>query len=291
MSALHRIPVVIRSHNDLHYLQETIAMVLKQRSPVDIQVFDNDSTDGSVEFLKEQPVTIHRVPTGTYIPGAVLNRAMESVDPLAPFVVFLNSDCTPLDDRWLDRLLAGFSEDSVAAVFGRQLPRPGCKLLFAKDTEDTFGDGSRQQYWRHCFSMASSAIRRSVWVEMPFRTDLSFSEDIDWTWRARQAGHRIIYAKDSKVFHSHNYTLGQFKRRQYGEGYAEAHIFSWTSWDKSFLRYSILPFLRQIKSDWTFSIKHGKPSGIWHSPLLRGAQMIGRRRGFVAGMKERADNE
>lgn len=291
MSALHPIPVVIRSYNDLHYLKETVAMVLNQRIPADIHVFDNDSTDGSIEFLKGQSVIVHRVPAGTYIPGIVLNRAMELVDPLAPFVVFLNSDCTPLDDRWLDQLIKGFVDSKVAAIFGRQIPRPDCKPLFAKDTEDTFGDGSRQQYWRHCFSMASSAIRRSVWEDMPFNTNITYSEDIDWTWRARQAGYGIVYAKGSKVYHSHNYTIRQFKNRHYGEGRAEAKIFTWKRWEKSLLRYSILPFLRQMKSDWIYSLRNRKFSGLWHSPLLRGAQMIGRRRGFIAGVKEERFHE
>lgn len=69
---------------------------------------------------------------------------MQTVDPSQPFVAFLNSDCTPLDEHWLEYLLASFSE-GVAAVFGRQVPRPDCKPLFAKDTEDTFGDGERQK--------------------------------------------------------------------------------------------------------------------------------------------------
>ncbi len=280
------IPVVIRSHNDLVYLKETIAMVLAQSIKADVHVFDNDSTDGSVEYLASEPVHVHRVPKGTYIPGAVLNRAMSTVDPLSAFVVFLNSDCTPLDNQWLASLLAAFSDASVAAVFGRQVPRPDCKPLFVKDTEDTFGNGQRQQYWRHCFSMASSAIRRSVWDGQPFREDITYSEDIDWTWRARQRGHVIRYAKDSQVYHSHNYTLAQFAKRHRGEGRAEARIFTWSAWDRSLLRYSILPFLRQVKSDYGYAFQTGRPSLLIQSPLLRVAQMVGRRKGFRQGWAE-----
>lgn len=285
MPETRAIPVVIRSHNDLSYLKDTLAMVFNQSLAASVHVFDNDSSDGTLDYLASQNVTVHRVPAGTYIPGDVLNRAMQAVDPSQPFVVFLNSDCTPLDEHWLEYLLAGFSE-GVAAVFGRQVPRPDCKPLFAKDTEDTFGDGERQKAWKHCFSMASSAIRRSVWESMPFRTDISYSEDIDWTWRARQNGWIISYAKDSQVYHSHNYTPYQFYKRHQGEGRAEAHIFIWKAWERSFLRYSLLPFLRQIKSDYVYAIRKGHPSLLVRSPILRFSQLRGRRKGFLQGLKE-----
>ncbi|WP_321300082.1 glycosyltransferase [uncultured Sphaerochaeta sp.] len=285
MSEARAIPVVIRSHNDLSYLKDTLAMVFAQSLAASVHVFDNDSSDGTLDYLASQNVTVHRVPEGTYIPGDVLNRAMQTVDPSQPFVAFLNSDCTPLDEHWLEYLLASFSE-GVAAVFGRQVPRPDCKPLFAKDTEDTFGDGERQKTWKHCFSMASSAIRRSVWESMPFRTDITYSEDIDWTWRARQEGWKISYAKDSQVYHSHNYTPSQFYKRHQGEGRAEAHIFTWKAWERSFLRYSLLPFLRQIKSDYIYAIQKGHPSLFVRSPILRLSQLRGRRKGFLQGLKE-----
>ena len=280
------IPIVMRSHNDRPIIEETLGMVSKQTIPYELHVFDNDSTDGTLDILPKYTSHIHRVPAGTYVPGKVLNAAMEKVNPKAPFVVFLNSDCTPVDEFWLEHLVAGFHDDTVAAVFGRQMPRPDCLPLFAKDTEDTFGDGSRQKYWKHCFSMASSAIRRTNWENLPFRTDIQYSEDIDWTWRIRQQGWNIQYVKDSKVFHSHNYSLTQFRRRQRGEGKADAQIFSWSSWEKSFLRYSLLPYLRQVKSDIVFAIRQHKLQALLHSPALRFAQMIGRREGFIAGLQE-----
>lgn len=278
------IPIVMRAHNDMPLIRETLEMVARQEIPFTLYAFDNASTDGTRELLLEYTDKVFDVPAGTYIPGEVLNRAMMSVDPESPFVVFLNSDCTPLDGRWLRELVAGFSDETIGAVFGRQLPRPGCTPLLAKDTEDTFGDGSRQQYWRHCFSMASSAIRRSCWEDSPFDPTIQYSEDIDWTWRLRQRGYRIQYMKESQVYHSHNYTLSQFRRRHYGEGKAEASIFTWSPWEQNIIRYSILPYLRQVASDISFALRDRQFRSILHAPLLRGAQMIGRRKGFREGI-------
>lgn len=277
--------VIMRSHNDMPLIGETLSELHKQDRGFELVCLDNESTDGTVEELRKYTDRIVNIPAGEYVPGRVLNMGMELAK--SEFVVFLNSDCAPQNERWLRSLLDGFdSNGRVAAVFGRQIPRADCHPLFAKDTEDTYGDGSRQKYWRHCFSMASSAISRAVWESMPFDEELQYSEDIDWTWRARQKGYDIRYIPESVVMHSHNYTNSQLFRRHLGEGRAEAAIFQWSDWDKSWLRYSLLPLGRQILSDWRYCASKGLWREIFHSPVIRFTQMRGRRQGFLAGIKE-----
>lgn len=276
--------IVMRSHNDMPLIQETLEALHRQDHPFRLMAFDNDSTDGTLEELKRYTADIETVPRGTYVPGRILNRGMAM--STEERVVFLNSDCTPQHPEWLRNLLRSFDADRVAAVFGRQIPRPGCHPLLAKDTENTYGDGSRQAYWRHCFSMAASAIDRSVWEKMPFREEIQYSEDIDWTWRARLNGWHIRYVPDAVVMHSHNYTLKQFYRRHYGEGKAEAIIFNWSPWERSLLRYSLAPYVSQVMSDIRYSVVKGILGAAVYSPVLRMAQLLGRRKGFRAGLQE-----
>ncbi len=277
--------IVMRSHNDMPWIQETLGMLARQKSPYKLLVLDNDSTDGTAEAVKKHSDKIINVPKGMYKPGRVLNQGMEATQ--GEFVVFLNSDCVPQDEWWLQNLLSGFADEKTAAVFGRQIPRPDCHAIYARDTEETFGDGKRQQAWRHCFSMASSVIRRSVWEKMPFDEKLQYSEDIDWTWRARQLGYEIRYVPEAVVTHSHNYTWKQYHKRHYGEGRAEAFIFEWSFWQQSFLRYSFLPYARQVVSDWKYCLRRRELAALFSSPVLRLAQLLGRRAGFRAGIKER----
>jgi rhamnosyltransferase len=281
MSALG---VVMRSHNDMPLIVETLRRLQTQRRPFVLTAFDNASSDGTLEEIRKYTDRIHHVPAGGYLPGRVLNQAM--AETKGELVVFLNSDCTPQDDCVLDALVDGFTDENVAAVFGRQMPRPGCRPLMFKDTEDTYGDGSRQRFWRHCFSMAVSAIRRSVWERMPFKEDLQYSEDIDWTWRARGRGYEIRYVAAARVMHSHNYTLRQFYKRHFGEGRAEARIFEWSPWERSLVRYSLLPYLRQVASDWKYCAANRQVGEALYSPVLRMAQLAGRRRGFASSWRE-----
>ena len=279
--------IIMRANNDLPIITETLQMLARQDHPFRLIAFDNESTDGTLEELRKYTDRIHHV--DHYVTGEVLNAGMENSE--GEIVVFLNSDCTPQDDGWLSSLLSGFTSERVGAVFGRQIPRPDCRPLYAKDTEDTYGDGSRHQYFRNSFSMASSAIRRSVWEEIRFDENLQIAEDIDWTWRARKAGFTVNYVPESAVMHSHNYSISQFYRRHFKEGRDDALIFDWTAWHRSILRYSILPYGRQVLSD----VRHCLPrlalgAAAW-SPFLRMMQMVARRGGFSRGWKERATRE
>ncbi|MDX1973431.1 MAG: glycosyltransferase [Candidatus Sumerlaeia bacterium] len=277
--------VVMRCRNDIGIVERTCKAVKEQRHPLKLLVMDNHSTDGSREVLEHYADRLIDVPEGTYVPGRVLNQAMR--ETTGEVVVFLNSDCPPLDGEWLEKLVQPFVQEKVCATFGCQEPRVDCWPLFAKDTLDTFGDGLRQKFWRHCFSMASSAIRRSVWEESAFREDIQYSEDIDWTWRQRGRGYRIQYVPQSRVEHSHNYTLAQFRKRQYGEGKADAQIFEWSDWESGWVRYSFLPFARQVLNDTKYCLRKGEMSSLFHSPLLRWNQMMGRRKGFLEGLESK----
>ena len=275
--------VVVRAYNDMPLIEETLQGIRQQETPCRILVMDNESSDGTTAVCKKIADQVINVPAGTYVSGVVLNQAMKVTG--SEFVVFLNSDCTPVNGDWFDPLVAGFDDERVAAVFSRQRPRLDCWTLFAKDTEDTFGDGSRQERWKHCFSMASSAVRRSAWEALPFNENIQYSEDIDWTWKLRQKDCLIRYCPSSSVYHSHNYTLKQWFRRQYGEGKADAQIFDWTAWDQNWIRYSAMPLVRQVLSDWKYAFKTKSPNAFFHSPGLRLMQMLGRRKGFRDGIR------
>lgn len=277
--------VIMRSCNDMPVVAETLAMIRKQTIASRLIVFDNESTDGTARLARELADEVVTVPAGEYVPGRVLNQAMTLSN--GELVAFVNSDSTPQNKHWLDSLLGGFN-DHVGATFGRQVPRPDCPLLYAKDTEDTYGQGDKQGKWRQCFSMASSAIRREVWRQTPFSEDLAYSEDLDWTWRIQQAGWRIRYVPDSIVAHSHNYTLRQLYRRQYGEGMAEATIFDWSAWQRCLLRYSLMPYSRQVLSDIRYCFLHAAFGSLMVSPVLRLAQDAGRRAGFLAGWRNKS---
>lgn len=279
--------IVMRSRNDLDVIDSTLEWVSRQRYlGVELWHFDSTSDDGTLEIIKKSadPGKVLTNDPSRYNPGRILNEAVSVVG--GDIVVFLNSDATPEDDRWLENLLAPFEDPRVGVVYGRQKGRSDCRSLFLKDTERAFGDGMVSKGWNHFFSMANSAARREVLEQFPFETGIQYSEDVEWSRRVKQAGFEVVYASDAVVFHSHNYTLMQSYKRHFGEGKAEAWIFRDGSINFSFWRYVLLSFVREVLRDWVWGVKTLSFEAFWHSIPLRLMQKWGRWRGYKTGIKE-----
>lgn len=276
-TAKPRISIIMRSHNDADVIGETL-QALRQQTIQDFELWNHDSrsNDGTMYKILEHNC-IQRIRLNNprnYNPGTVLNEAVRLCK--GEIIVFLNSDATPTTNTWLERLIGPLDDPRVGAVFGKQSARPDCHPLFDKDTQRAFGDGSVSANWIHFFSMANSAARRSIVKEFCFETRIQYSEDIEWSLRLKQQGYRIRYVPEAEVVHSHNYTLLETYRRQFGEGTAEAFIFNKGEINFSFVRYALLPFVIEVIRDIFWSVKKRSVSALFHSLPLRLCQKLGR---------------
>ena len=276
-----RISIVMRSFNDATVIGGTLE-ALERQTVRDFELwnFDSTSTDGTLDIIRlhNRADRVVLNDSRTYNPGRVLNEAVAR--SRGQIVVFINSDATPQDECWLERLVAPFSDPTVGATFGRQVARADARSLFVKDTERAFGDGCISRKWVHFFSMATSAVRRDLALAMPFETRIQYSEDIEWSYRLRRAGRRIEYVAGAVAAHSHNYTLAQSFRRHRGEGKADAWIFRDGEMRESFLGYCVLPFGMEVLRDLGWALRKGSADAALHSIPLRAAQKWGRWNGF-----------
>jgi rhamnosyltransferase len=276
--------IVLRCFNDVRVVGETLDAVFAQEGPsFRVVAIDSGSSDGSVDVLRRFPLELVEIPLGSYIPGKVLNLGMNRGDE--PLAAFVNSDCTPQNREWLARLVAPFQGDpKVAAVYGRQVTRPGAHPLVVKDYERAFGDGRIAATWRHFFSMAASAIRRSVWEARPFDEAIRYSEDVLWSWQRRQEGWKIAYAADSIAMHSHDYTVPEMRKRFAGEGKADAAIYGADLVDTSLLRGFLLPCAAEIARDVVWAARRGEFGAMAQAPVHRFVQKSSYRRGLIEGL-------
>ena len=216
-----------------------------------------------------------------YRPGRVLNQGME----LARHdrVIFLNADATPQGADWLGPLVRALDEPKVAAVFGRQIPRPDCAAAFAHDYERCFGERRESARWDHFFSMVSSGLRREAWARRGFRETLQYSEDDEYTRWCRAEGYLIGYCPDSVVMHSHNYSPRQAYKRSFGEAWARADSWRGSAQDFNVRRSLLLGWLRDAWGDLRYFRRMGRLNQ-WPQTLgIRWQQRLGRLHGFRAG--------
>ncbi len=220
------VDVVMRCRDEMPHTRRALDAVAAQVGVIPRILFiDCHSSDGSREAAERAGVRIHDFEPARYIPGLVLNLAMEMTR--SAIVAFVNADAIALHRDALERLIAPIIADpEVVASYGMQCVRAGASALTRLDHARAFPDDAPlQTRYGSFFSMAASAIRRDAWQRLRFDDTLRYSEDVDWTRRARALGWRVAYVPAARFEHSHDYDLrGQFKRRR-GEGGADTLIY------------------------------------------------------------------
>lgn len=219
------VSVVIPTKNAGPLFEEVLAAVLGEAPEAEVLVIDSGSTDGTLEIAAEFPVEVLEIRPESFDHGGTRNLGVERTD--GEFVVFLTQDATPLEG-WLDALLAPLrADDTIAGAYSRQVPREDATPM-KRHFLDTFyppepetrslDPGERPTIDDTFFSNVSSAVRRSVHEWVPFPEDPLTSEDQAWAARVLDRGHRIHYAADSRVRHSHREGIFDVFRRYYDSG-------------------------------------------------------------------------
>ncbi len=275
----------MRSMNDGPLIAATLKGVYEQdySGGVELIHIDSGSRDNTVEIIQStHPHKLIQILPKEYIPGVVLNRGMR--ESQGEWVVFLNSDGEPANRQWLSELLAAAkSQPKVGTAFSRQLPRPDCQAVFAHDYDRCFGPNRESVHWEHFFSMVSCVVNRRAWEEQPFREDLQYAEDDEWSRRLQSNGWAIVFAEKSLAIHSHNYTLKQAYKRGYGDTFALAATSS-TPVRNYNLHYTVgIGSLRDAMRDFKYCLKEGRLLEWPHAVSVRIAQRLGKLDGYRAG--------
>ena len=211
------VSIILRSFNEGWALRDTLAALqVQDYSNWELIVIDSGSSDGSPEIIRAaRPAHFIQIQPHEYNPSRVMNHGMRLAR--SGFGIFLNADATPQGSGWLRPLVERLQDPNVAAVFGRQVPRPDCQAVYACDYDRCFGPNRESVRWEHFFSMVSSGIRKDIWSRRGFLETLQYAEDDEYTRWARAQGFQVVYCPESVVMHSHNYTPQQAFKRSFGE--------------------------------------------------------------------------
>jgi rhamnosyltransferase len=277
------VSIILRSFNEGWALRETLPAVRAQTyKNWELIVFDSGSTDGSVALIERaEPRHFRQIRPHDYNPARVMNQGMQLA--AGEYGIFLNADATPQGPNWLAPLVAALQEYGVAAVFGRQVPRPGCPAVFAHDYERCFGPKRESAEWDHFFSMVSSGIRKDVWARRGFLESMQYSEDDEYTRWCRSQGFRIAYRPESVVMHSHNYTPRQTYKRGFGEAWALAAIQEGVQPAFHWSRAVLIGWLSDARRDLRYCVRNRRLREWPHALHIRWMQRSGKWAGFNTG--------
>lgn len=221
-----RVAVMILNRNGLRWLKLSLPSVLKSTcSNLEMHVIDNDSTDGSAEFVERNFPSVRLIRFEQNLGFAeAYNRAIKQT--AAEYVLLLNNDTEVLNSDWITLLVNRIEQDPHTVAVG-------CKLVTMNDHErlDSVG-GMGIKYWRGFvdigkfevdstqydnppvtpFSACGAAmlVRRSAFEDVGgFDSRFyAYLEDVDLCWRLRLLGYNITYEPAARVAHYFSGTWG-----------------------------------------------------------------------------------
>jgi rhamnosyltransferase len=192
----------------------------------EIILIDSGSHDSTLKYAARYPqIQMHRILPAEFGHGRTRNLGAKLSQ--GDIIVYLVQDAIPINPDFLLHLVAPMTCPTVAAVYGRQLPRASANPVEQFFLQATYPElaqtrscdpSSKSTISSIFFSNVCSAIKRQVWEQVPFNENLIMSEDQQWAKEVLQKGFSIVYEPTAAVFHSHNYGLKQVFRRNFDSG-------------------------------------------------------------------------
>lgn len=197
-----RASVIVRTQDSERTVEGILTDLREQTVRPEVLVVDSGSTDRTVELTRPLCDRLLELPRDGYRPGRALNLA--AAEAAAPVHFALSSHCRLTRRDWIERSLAHFADERVAAVNGAErlpdsspLPSPFLQ---------TAADARRHPLWG--LSNHASAWRADVWREHAFDERLPTAEDKEWAIRVLDAGWLIAFDSALWVEMSHRWRRG-----------------------------------------------------------------------------------
>lgn len=228
--------VVILNWNGKKYLEQFLPHVIQYSKDVaEIIVADNASTDDSVSFLRSNFPEVRLIlndSNGGFSKG--YNDALSQIE--AEYYILLNSDIE-VTENWIEPIIRLMdSDESIAACQPKLLSfyeknkfeyagaaggyidkygYPFCRGRLFLSLEEDHGqyDDMKEIFWATgaCMFVRSSIYHKYGGLDEDF---FAHMEEIDFCWRMRNFGYKIMYCPVSKVYHIGGGTLPKSSARK-----------------------------------------------------------------------------
>ncbi len=233
---MKKVAIVILNYNGRSFLEKFLPNVIENSSEhAEIIVADNCSTDDSVEFLKKHHPNIRLIINdfnGGFSTG--YNIALRQIE--ADYYVLLNSDIE-VTKNWIRPVVELMESDEkiaacqpkilsyhdkekfeYAGAAGGYIDKygyPFCRGRIFQHLETDNGqyDDVKEIFWA---TGACMFVKASLYHKFGGLDDSFFAhmEEIDFCWRLKNLGYKIMYCPNSKIYHIGGGTLPKSSSRK-----------------------------------------------------------------------------
>jgi rhamnosyltransferase len=247
------VSVVIRTLNESRWLPELLEGIKRQSLDglsVETIIVDSGSTDETLKIAQAYDCRILHIAKERFTFGRALNVGCERAQGKA--LAFISGHCLPANDQWITKLTAPLWDGAAAYAYGRQEAHKVSKFSEIQLFRQFYPLESKIPQEGFFCNNANAALLRSIWSEHPFDEELTGLEDMAMGKRITQAGHKVAYIADASVYHIHQETWSQVRRRYEREAIAlqsimpDVHVHLW-----DVARY----FAAGVALDWREALK------------------------------------
>lgn len=213
--------VVIRTYNEERYLERLIDGVLQQEMEdhdIEIVIVDSGSTDGTLGIAEKRKCRITHIKKNDFTFGRSLNVGCDFAN--GEHLVFISGHCIPATPFWINSLLKPLVKGECDYVYGRQLGHEATKYSECRLFEKYYPPYSKIPQVGYFCNNANSAIVKSAWEKHKFNESLTGLEDMELAKRIVNDGGHIGYVSHAPVYHIHNESWLEVRRRYEREAYA-----------------------------------------------------------------------
>jgi O-antigen biosynthesis protein len=254
MSKLPAVTVIILNWNGGAYLPACLAALLGVDYPhYRVVVVDNGSSDGSPELVRRQFPQVELIENGC-------NRGFAAGNNVAlrqlktGYAVLLNPDVV-VSPEWLRELIAPMVADPSIGIAGCKLTFPNGRIQHAggfitapqafpghyglNEIDEGQHDSIRDVEY---VTGAAMALARPLLNRIGLLDEgyFLYYEEVDFCWRARQAGFRVVYVPGATAVHD----------------------------ESALSRRGSPSYLEQMHSGrWRFLLKHSKLDNVWRETV------------------------
>jgi rhamnosyltransferase len=190
--------VIVRAKNEAPAIGRLLDLLAQQTVKAELIVVDSGSTDGTVEIVKRHDdVRLIEIPAASFTFGAALNTGCDAAS--GDVLVALSAHAFPRDERWLERVVATFADERVAAACGDDFDFDGSPLREVRVQDEEIA--RRNLHWG--YSNSAGAFRAELWRQHPFHPDMPGTEDKEFAWHWQQRGYVVVIDPALRVDHDH----------------------------------------------------------------------------------------
>jgi rhamnosyltransferase len=215
------VSVVIRTLNEETYLRELLTAIHRQEQTdfsVEVVIVDSGSTDRTLEIAESFGARITTIQKSGFTFGRSLNLGCDFAN--GDIFVLISGHCIPVNNDWLANLIAPLMSGDAGYSYGRQRGRNSTKYSERQLFDKYFPASSRLQTEEFFCNNANSAILKSVWEKYSFNEEVTGLEDMYLSKQYVADRGVIAYVAEAPVFHIHNESWSQTKRRYEREALA-----------------------------------------------------------------------